>query len=315
MLSQNPEAASISQTASSDGDANLVHFGDLIDVDVVGSFEFDWRGILTPEGFLDGFDKIQEQIYGLCKSEEELAAEITKEYSAALRDPKVVVKILDRSNRAVALLDGAVKLPQRFQIRRPVRLNELLIISGGLTDKASGEIRVFRPQNLNCENQKREADGDSTKDRGGNGSQNSIIKITDLLAGVKEANPRIWSGDIVTVAEASPIYLIGGFNVPKQISLRPGMTLTRAIASAGGIARDGLENRLTIYRRDGAERRMIETSVQKITANEADDPVLQAFDIVEVGQKGKARGRLQPVIEASRVDGERLSKLPLRIID
>ena len=30
---------------------DLIHFGDVIDVDVVGSLEFDWRGGLTPEGF------------------------------------------------------------------------------------------------------------------------------------------------------------------------------------------------------------------------------------------------------------------------
>ena len=110
------------------GNTGLIHFGDLIDVDVVGSFEFDWRGTLTPEGFLDGFDKIEAPVYALCRTEEQLASVITAEFVKTLRDPKVAVRILDRSNRAVAYLDGAVKIPQRFQIRRPVRLNELLVI-------------------------------------------------------------------------------------------------------------------------------------------------------------------------------------------
>ena len=61
-----------------DGDisrSKLIHHGDLIEIDVIGSFEFDWRGTLNPEGFLDGMDKIPEQVFALCKSEADLAAE------------------------------------------------------------------------------------------------------------------------------------------------------------------------------------------------------------------------------------------------
>ena len=32
-------------------EANLIHLGDVIDIDVEGNLEFDWRGPLTPEGF------------------------------------------------------------------------------------------------------------------------------------------------------------------------------------------------------------------------------------------------------------------------
>ena len=169
---------------------DLVHYGDLIDVDVVGSFEYDWRGTLTPEGFLDGLDKIQEQIYALCKSEDELAAAIAKQYSAALREPKVIVKIVDRSNRAVAFLDGAVKFPQRFQIKRPVLLSELLVISGGITDRASGEIRIFRPPNLNCGARREQPVGNvSSQGIKSKGSNVTLIKITDLLSGLQEEIP------------------------------------------------------------------------------------------------------------------------------
>lgn len=129
---------------------NLIHFGDLLEIDVIGSFEYDWRGTLTPEGFLNNVSYLEEPVYGLCKSEDAIAMKVAELYSKFLRDPKIVVKILDRSNRPTSILSGAVKNPQRFQIKRPIHLNELLIISGGLTDKASGEIQIFRPQKLNC---------------------------------------------------------------------------------------------------------------------------------------------------------------------
>ncbi len=296
--------------ASSQTNSNLIHFGDLIDVDVVGSFEYDWRGTLTPEGFLDGMDKIENQIYGLCRSEGEVAVAIAKEYRA-LRDPKVIVKILDRSNRAVAFLDGAVKFPQRFQVRRRVLLNELIILSGGITDRSSGEIRIFRPQSLNCL-KKTLPSADASDEKA---SQTLTIAISDLLAGSEDANPAIFSGDIVTVVEAAPVFLIGGVNVPKQISLRVETTLSRAIAMAGGLAKEGVADRIRIFRRDGKASKVIEASLKKILAKQAEDPILQAYDVVEVEQKGRGSRKLPPAIESNVPAGSRLSKLPLRIVD
>ena len=92
---------------------NLIHLGDLIDVDVVGSTEYDWRGTLNPEGFLNGIDFVDEPIFALCQSEEAVAAAIAKGYGKFLRDPQVVVKILDRNGRPPTFLYGAIKKPQR----------------------------------------------------------------------------------------------------------------------------------------------------------------------------------------------------------
>ena len=288
---------------------NLVHFGDLIDVDVVGSFEYDWRGTLNPEGFLDGMDKIANPVYGLCRSEGDLAAAISKEYGSILRNPVVVVRILDRSNRAVAFLYGAVKSPQRFQIRRRVLLNELLILSGGITDMSSGEIRIFRPQSLNCD-QKNLTAGSVEK-----ATQEVSIRIPDLLAGSEGANPAILSGDIVTVVKAAPVFLTGGVNVPKQISLRVETTLSRAIAMGGGVSKEGLEDKIHIFRRDGKVSKVVEANLEKIRAKEAEDPVLQAYDVVEVEQKRRGTRKLTPFSEPKTASNDLLSKLPLRIVD
>ncbi|MCA1623935.1 MAG: hypothetical protein LC778_09075 [Acidobacteria bacterium] len=114
---------------------NLIHHGDLIDLDVVGSVEYDWRGTLTPEGVINGIDYIENPVYGLCRTETEVASQVVKALSKFLREPKVEVRIIDRSNRPFSVLYGAVKMPQRFQIKRPVLLNELLIVAGGMNNK------------------------------------------------------------------------------------------------------------------------------------------------------------------------------------
>ena len=293
--------------------SQLVHFGDLIEVDVVGSYEYDWRGSLTPEGFLDGLDFLDQQVYGLCASERDIAATIQRQFAKTLKDPVVVVRILDRSSRAVAFLSGAVRTPHRFQIKRPVYLNELLILSGGITDRASGEISIFRPANLSCTDVPKSTEGAFVKASQPGGAERLNVKISDILRGDPTANPRILSGDIVTVSEALPVYVIGGVNAPQQIAMRNQLTLSRAIAIAGGLAKEANGN-IVIFRRDGRDSKVIEASLDKIAAGQSEDPVLKPFDIIDVPQKGKP-SRVRPqVIDPAAARGA-LANLPLRVVD
>ena len=293
--------------------AALVHFGDLIEVDVIGSYEYDWRGSLTPEGFLDGLDTIPDQIYALCQTEAHLADVIQKELTKTLREPQVSVRILDRSNRAVAFLSGAVRSPKRFQIKRKVYLNELLVLSGGITDRSSGEISIFRPANLNCTETKKSSGGEFVKASQPGGAETMNIKISDILRGEQSANPQILSGDIVTVSEALPVYVIGGVNVPQQIPMRNQLTLSRAISISGGLAKEG-NSRITIFRREGRDTKSIVADLERITAG-AEDPVLKPFDIVDVPQKGKPARTRPPVLDKVAPLTLTLAGLPLRIVD
>jgi protein involved in polysaccharide export with SLBB domain len=305
-----------------EAEANLIHLGDLIDVDVVGSFEYDWRGTISPEGFLSGLNFVEAPIFALCRNEEDVAADITKAFGKVLREPKIIVKILDRSNRAVSIINGAVKTPQRFQIRRPIYLNEMIIISGGLTDKTSGDIQIFRPQNLSCVSTKNlpiKADGENRERFAAasqdNGSQYLNIKIVDLLNGKKEANPLILNGDIVTILEAQSIYVIGGVANPKQISYRSQITLSRAIDSAGGLAKNADAKKITIFRREGAETKIIDADLEKIRDGKAEDINLQASDIVEVTQSGREKRKYPPIINLYDLTEANSAKLPLRVVD
>jgi len=303
----------VSAQSESVAQAELVHFGDLIEVDVVGSYEYDWRGTLTPEGFLDGLDYLDEQVFALCRSERDISSEIEKQYGKILRDPKVAVRILDRSNRAVAFVSGAVRSPQRFQIKRPVHLNELLVLTGGITDRSSGEISIFRPPKLSCTETKKNTGDEFVKASQPGGAETINIRIAEILRGEPSANPQILSGDIVTVSEALPVYMIGGVNSPQQIPLRNQITLSRAIATAGGLAKEGSTN-ITIFRREGRETKIITADLEKIAAG-ADDPVLKPFDIVDVPVKGKAPRARPPVIDSRQTSSLSLIGLPLRVID
>jgi polysaccharide export outer membrane protein len=282
-------------------EADLVHYGDIVDVDLVGGFDVDWRGGLAPDGTLDGLQTFGDPILALCRSEEAIAGDITKSFSKTLRDPKFVVRIIDRSGRAVSRMDGAVRTPTRFRILRPVHLRELIIAAGGFTDELSGEIKIYRPANLSC----------GQKD---NAIQTLDITVSDLLAGKDSADPVILSGDLITVVKAVPIYLIGAVANPRPIYARQGMTLSRAIATAGGLAKNAVEQQITVYRRENGDTKIIEADLAKIRSGDLQDVELKAFDIIEVAFRGGAARKYPPeILSGDRHNGG--EELPLKIID
>lgn len=285
---------------------DLIHFGDLIEIEVIGSPEYNWQGKITPEGFLAELAFAAEPVFALCQSEESVAQKITAAYGKYLRSSQVSVKILDRSLRPTARLFGAVKTPASFQIKRAVRLNELVILAGGITDSASGEIQVFRPAKLSCENAAEGPEG---------GSRYINVRIADLIAGKPEANPFVKAGDVVTVQEAASIYLTGGVNNPQKIFARQQMTVSRAIAAAGGIVKGANTKNIVIYRRQNGTTSVIDVDLGKIESKQADDVILQAYDIVEVPQAGRDPKKQPPVINAADLARPDQANLPLIIVD
>ncbi len=308
MLAQDSVTATAGTNSVSQGE--LVHYGDVIDVDVVGGFEFDWRGTITPEGHLDGLETFDAPIFALCRTEADIAADVVRAYAKILRDPKVIVRIIDRSNRALARVDGAVRTPTRFSIRREVTLKELLVLAGGFISGASGEISIFRPGNLSCDR----TAGPPVEPKD-NRTHTTVIKISDILSGKVSSDPVVLSGDIVTVSRALPVYVIGAVNNPGTIYLSSELTLSRAIATAGGMAKDAKGNAATIFRRSGAGTSPIEVDLAKIERGEVEDEVLRSFDIIDVPVKGEGIRKYPPASPSAGAMDIPWSQMPLKIVE
>jgi len=285
-------------------DYSRIHFGDRIEVDIVGSLQDDWSGSLSPEGFLSGYQLLDEPLYALCMTTDELSAALTERLSKLLKSPEVVVRITDKTNRPPAVLTGAVRSPRKFQIRRPARLQEILILAGGLGDKASGSVQIYRPGGLSC------AGGDAVNRAAGRFID---VEIAKLLAGSPEANPEIGSGDLVTVLEASPIFIVGGVASPGQISTRGDMTLSRVIDSAGGLLSSAEPTRIRVFRR-GTSDAPVEYNLLRIRAGSDPDPRIDAFDVIDVPQRGRPRSFTSPYLREVP-HGTPSLELPVTIID
>lgn len=287
-----------------------IHLGDLVDVDIVGSTEFDWRGRLSPEGFVPGLRFTEKPVFGLCKMPAEVALEVADAYSRFLNQPQVNVTILDRSERLPVVLFGAVRTQQRFRLLREVHLSELIVLSGGITSDASGEVTLLRQPRASCgSGDLKEAGADEVGD-----SQLLRLSIADLLAGKASANPRVLYGDVITVEESKPVYVMGGVMNPTRIYFREGLTISRAVASAGGFTKDADAENVTILRR-GSEQGVLRVNLKVVEAGSADDVPLLPYDIIDVAREGGGERRFTPVVDADGPGGGSTGTLPLRIID
>lgn len=270
-----------------------IHFGDTVQIKLLGFPEYDWTGSLNSEGFIDTLTLSEEPIFALCQTEESLARLIEKSYSKFIRNPKVVVRIIDTSKRPAVVVYGAVRKPSRFQVKRTVKLDEIIALANGLTEKASGEILLTRSKFSSCS---LNIEFDSIRIK---------INVSDLLAGKEESNPTVLAGDIIEVTEASSIYIFGAVARTGRIYFRNNVNLSQAIALAGGITKKADGNAL-VFRKENQTLKVIKVNIKN------DNPPLKARDVIEVLEKGKSRSA-PPLLESE--EEQDLLQLPLKVIE
>jgi len=258
--------------------------GDVVDVRVFGQPELSSTVPVDSDGNLTGLPFL-DAIRAKCRSEKEVQKDVAAAYSKFINNPQVSVRITERNSRQPATVFGAVRQPSRVEMKRKVRLNELMAVSGGFTERASGTIQILHTEPLMCPQPGEEAEAapiDGTR------IPLSIVKIADLRAGKVDANPYIRPGDYVLVTEAEPVYITGAVLSPGGIYLREELMLSRALAMVGGARKEAKLNDVRIYRQvpGSANQEVIHVDVAAIKKNEKPDFLLQPYDVIEVSEAG-----------------------------
>jgi polysaccharide biosynthesis/export protein len=176
---------------------------------------------------------------------------------------------------------GAVRTATRVEMKRKVRLNELIAVAGGFTERASGTIQVLHTEPLMCPEPGEE---ELAKPIDGTKIPLQIVKISELRAGKADANPIIRPGDYVQVTEAEPVYITGAVVAPTGVFLRDQLTLTRALAMVGGTRKEAKLSDVRIYRQvpGSMDQEILRYDVAAIRKKEKPDVLLQPFDVIEV---------------------------------
>jgi polysaccharide export outer membrane protein len=259
--------------------------GDTLDVRVFGQPDLNAIVEVDSDGNLSALPFLESPIFAKCRTEKDIQKDITKAYGKYLKNPQVSVRISERKSRQPATVFGAVRQPTRVQMQRKIRLNELVVVSGGFTERASGTIQILHTEPLMCPQPGEEALAapiDGTK------VPFEVVKISELRAGKVSANPIVRPGDYILVTEAEPVYITGSVVSPQGIFLRDQLTLSRAVAMVGGARKEAKVSQVKIYRqKPGAQdQEILVVDYGAIRKNKQPDVFLQAFDVVDVPEAG-----------------------------
>jgi polysaccharide export outer membrane protein len=259
--------------------------GDVVDVRVFGQPELSSTAQVDGDGNLSALPFLETSIRAKCRTDKDVQKDIQLAYAKFINNPQVSVRIAERNSRQPATVFGAVRQATRVEMKRKVRLNELMAVSGGFTERAAGTIQILHTEPLMCPEPGEEADAapiDGTK------IPLQIVRIADLRAGKVEANPVIRPGDYVLVTEAEPVYITGAVVSPGGLFLRDQLTLSRALAMVGGARKEAKLSDVVIYRQvpGSIKQETIHIDVAAIKKNQKEDFILQPYDIIEVNEAG-----------------------------
>jgi polysaccharide export outer membrane protein len=259
--------------------------GDVLDVRVFGQPDLSGPVQVDGDGNLSSLPFLEKAIPAKCRTDRDIQKELQLAYSKFINNPQVSVRISERNSRQPATVFGAVRQPTRVEMKRRVRLNELMAVSGGFTERAAGTIQILHTEPLMCPEPGEEAEAlpiDGTK------IPLSVVKIADLRTGKREANPIIRPGDYVLVTEAEPVYITGAVIMPGGLYLRDQLTLSRALAMVGGAKKEAKLDDVVIFRQvpGTQQQETFHVDVAAIKKNQKPDFVLQPYDTIEVREAG-----------------------------
>jgi len=312
-----PTIASAAATASVSRADERYRIGpnDVLDVRVFNRPQLSRDAIRVDGRGMIRMPLIEDEIQAACRTEGELGREIATRYLKYQRNPQVDVFIKEYQSQPVAVI-GAVNQPGRFQLQRRVRLLELLTFAGGPADRAGRNIQIVHtaPPSI-CEAPATTATASEPITNLTNDAlAQSLVafKLTDTLSADDKSNPYVRPGDIVSVLDADQIYVTGNVLKPSIIALKEPITVTRAIATAGGTLPDTKSDRVRIIRQlpGSTSKTEIYVDLKAIDKRRAEDVALLPNDIVDVPASG-AKKFLRTLIGGGAAG---LSQLPVRVI-
>ena len=278
--------------------------GDVLDIRILNRPNLSREAVRVEGNGTIRMPLIDGPIQAACFTESELAKEIATSYLKFYRNPQVDVFIKEFKSSQVAVI-GFVGEQGRYQLQRRIRLLELLTYAKGTATNAGQVINVIHSPTAKRCNQNN-ADNDSPA------SEVATFKLSDTLIGLDEANPYLENGDIVYLPPADEVYVVGDVLAPRTIPLKEPITISRAIAMAGGLGKDSKKDKVRIVRQEhgSSTKQEIIVDLGAIEKKKAEDVALLPNDIVDVptsGAKSIMRSLMGTIAPA-------VSQMPVRVI-
>lgn len=282
--------------------------GDVIDVVVSKNDTLSRTGLRVGNDGTVQLPMLEENITAACRTERQLADSIKERYRKYLVTPFVNVSVREFNASPVAVI-GAVNSPGRFQLQREYRLVELLALVNGPSSSAGTSVEILRYGNLAyCDGSQLIVPTEPKEDL-------IAVQLAEAFTGGDFANPVIMAGDIVRVAAADQTnaYIQGLVKSSMPIPLKERVTLTQAIAMAGGVTTGARLDKVVIRRPipGSINRSAMEVNVKDIRLGKRDDVLLQPNDIVEVSGPTGIKKVFNDIVKTVVPT---VTQLPLRVV-
>lgn len=255
-----------------------VGIGDEIGIEVFRHPEYSSPSIRIQENGLIFLPRIEQPVQAVCKTENELAAEITERYKKILRQPFIRVFVRSYQSQPVAVI-GAVEKAGQLYLNRKMRLMQVVALAGGPNKEAGTRIQVARLGAVDLCEQKGAAELDEQQ-------MSKLLYKYDLkktLEGDESSNPWMQPGDVVYVSEADKAFVVGNVKEAKAILLKTPRTVTQAIAEAGGLEEATKLKQIFLIRQDENGNKTKQTvDLIAVSQGKQEDPFLKPNDIIEV---------------------------------
>jgi len=204
----------------------------------------------------------QVRAAGLTTSE--LEASLREKFRKFIHDPQITVFVEEYRSYRVSVV-GYVEKPGVLEVSGDKTLLEVLAMAGGLNKDAGRTVQLTR-----------NVDGEV---------RTAIIDLDRLSRrGDVSLNVAMLPGDVVNVPKAGVFYVEGSVRKPGAYPLVDTVTVTQALATAGGIdPRLGKAGGTTLYRRSkGGEREIIQIDIDAIREGRAEDILVKEDDVLVV---------------------------------
>jgi polysaccharide export outer membrane protein len=241
----------------------LLGAGDLLVIKVFEAKELDTEVRVSSRGLINV--PLLGEVSVLNRTASEVEQDIETLYKKDyLHDPHVSVYIKEHMSKQITLV-GEVEKPGTYEYIAQQRLLDVLAIANGLKDDAGPYAYITRY---------------NTKT---NKSVNYIIDLDDLVKNGNMAhNCIILGGDVVFIAKSGQCFVDGAVRKPGSYSLESNMTITEAIALAGGLAAYADEDSIKLIRfmGRGVQRQVVSLSYSDMQAGLGDTLLLKDQDLI-----------------------------------
>jgi polysaccharide export outer membrane protein len=186
-----------------------------------------------------------------------------------LVDPQVSLDIKDYQSQPVNVV-GEVTRPGTYYLKGPTTLMDIMAQAGWMTREAGSEIII-------------------TRHTGGSGDEEASRQITitkeELLRGGSQFNPRLQTGDVITVGPEQYFYIRGEVVKPGQYKLGDRPTLLKAVSIAEGLTPYAKKKGIQIIRTVNGAQSKLTFDLKSIEERKAEDVPVLPGDVIIVDRR------------------------------